>query len=391
MKQAEFQHLMEKYIANELSEQEFNLLWDALKEPGHRVAWTAFMHQVWEHAGAELPGSREAQEQVREQMGLAGRKRTGMVKRMAWWAAACLVVLSVGISLFNIKKNRPAPLVQTATPHKNEVRPGGNRAMLTLADGSVVELDSTGNGVIGNQGNTKVTKLANGRLAYQSTGKTSAAVLYNTMRTPRGGQYQVTLPDGTKVWLNAASSLTYPVTFTGAERLLKVTGEVYFEASQDPQHPLRIQVLSDDGGLKGEVTVLGTHFNINAYDNEGAVKTTLLQGAIKVSKGSGAAQILRPGQQARIDNGIELVEPADMEEITAWKEGYFKFSKADVGAVMRQAERWYDIKAEYPNGVPDDLFSGSLPRNVSLPHFLEILEYSDINASVKGRSVIVNP
>ncbi len=391
MKEAEFLKLMQKYVADELTETEFSQLWNALRQPGHREAWTVFMHQVWEQQGAGMQGEDLKKESLANVMKVLHEgKRRGMIKKLSWWAAAaCMIGLSAGAFLFNAKKNTPAvELAQAVTP-KTPIRPGGNHAMLTLADGSVIELDSAANGVLGQQGNAKVVKLANGKLAYDHNGQRGGEVVYNTMRTPRGGQYQVTLPDGSKVWLNAASSITYPTAFTGKERRVKITGEVYFEVnSLNAQSPFYVNIMSEEGKQKDELVVLGTSFNVNAYDNEDVVKTSLLEGKVLILRQEQKIPIT-VGYQARMGEIIEM-ERADMEEVTAWKDGYFKFSQANIGLVMRQAERWYDIETDFPRGIPSDAFSGTLPRHVSLEQFLQILVYSDINAVIKDRRVIVN-
>lgn len=394
--QVDLQKLLEKYLADELSAEEFRTLWTALQEPANRETWEAVMQDVWEdpryHLLTDDAAKKAVLEKLRPVLKEQPRKERPFIRRHIWWAAAAsLLLITTGTYFFQQKK--PAELVVTppAPLIKNEVQPGGDKAILTLADGTTITLDSASNGILSRQGSTKVVKLANGKLVYNATGSQTSEVMYNTMRTPRGGQYRITLPDGTQVWLNAASSITYPTEFTGAERIVKITGEAYFEvAPLNHKTPFRVKILSGAGEEKAEINVLGTHFNINAYDDEADVKTTLLEGAVKVARGREIVT-LQPRQQARIAKMIEVVVPADLEEVTAWKEGYFKFNEADIGTIMRQAERWYDIKVAYPNGVPKDAFSGSLPRHVSLAKFLEILVYSDINAKIKERTVIINP
>ncbi|SIO37108.1 FecR domain-containing protein [Chitinophaga niabensis] len=394
---ADLKNLLEKYLAGELSAEEFRTLWSALREPGSRQTWEAFMKEVWDDPRYHQLENNDAKDVVLEKLKPVlkdvPRKRVSFMNRRTWWAAAAsLLLLTTGVAYF-LQPKKPVQLASTpsAPIKKNEVMPGGDKAILTLADGTTITLDSASNGMLSQQGNTKVVKLANGKLVYSTSGAATSEIMYNTMRTPRGGQYRITLPDGTQVWLNAASSITYPTAFSGGERMVKVTGEAYFEvAPLEHKTPFRVKIMSGEGEEKAQVTVLGTHFNINAYDNEGDVKTTLLEGSVKITKENFSIN-LKPGQQAQIRQKIEIVEPDDLEEITAWKEGYFKFNEADIGSILRQAERWYDITVSYPNGVPKDLFSGSLPRHVSLTKFLEILVYSDINAKIKERTVIINP
>jgi ferric-dicitrate binding protein FerR (iron transport regulator) len=390
---ADLKNLLEKYLAGELSAEEFRRLWSALREPGSRETWEVFMKEVWEDPRYHPLQDDNAKQAVLEKLRpVLKAQRVPFLRRRIWWAAAAsLLLIASGTYLFQQKKPVQQASLPPAPVKKNEVQPGGDRAMLTLADGTTITLDSASNGMLSQQGNTKVVKLANGKLVYNTTGAPASEVMYNTMRTPRGGQYRVTLPDGTQVWLNASSSLTYPTEFTGAERIVKVTGEVYFEvAPLNHKTPFKVKVLSETGAEKMEVNVLGTHFNINAYDDEEDVKTTLLEGAVQIKKGI-FSMGLKPGEQAKVAKMIEIVKPDDLEEVTAWKEGYFKFNEADISSILRQAERWYDITVTYPNGIPKDLFSGSLPRHVSLTKFLEILVYSDINAKIKERTVIINP
>lgn len=391
MKEADFLILMEKYVANELSKAEFEQLWNAAREPGHRATWTKFMHRMWEEAGhGEQDALLKAEMLQQIQNAPEDARRKSRIRRLSWWAAAaCVAGLSTAFCMLKQDK-APAPIVESrpANAASSEIRPGRQQAMLTLADGTVLELDSASNGLLGQQGKTRVTKLANGQLAYQQQGE-STQPLYNTMRTPRGGQYQVLLPDGTKAWLNAASSLTYPVAFLKNERRVKVTGEVYFEvAAGNPHAPFIVEVTGMREQPDFEVKVLGTTFNINAYEDEGPAEATLLSGAVVLAR-EGVQVGLRPGEQAVMGTTIQQRRPEDIEQVIAWKDGYFKFTQADVGAVMRQAARWYDVSVVYPNGVPPDVFSGTLPRNVSLEKFLQILVYSDIKATIKDRQVII--
>lgn len=394
---ADLKNLLEKYLAGELSAEEFRRLWSASREPGSRQTWESFMKEIWNdpryHQLEDNSAKDAVLEKLRPVLKDVTRKRAPFINKRTWWAAAASLLLLAGGATYFLQSKKPVQLASTPPPpiKKNEVQPGGDKAILTLADGTTITLDSASNGMLSQQGNTKVVKLANGKLEYNTSGAPSSEVMYNTMRTPRGGQYRITLPDGTQVWLNAASSITYPTAFSGEERMVKVTGEAYFEvAPLERKTPFKVKIMSGAGEEKAQVMVLGTHFNINAYDNEGDIKTTLLEGAVKISQGAFSVN-LKPRQQAKIAQKIEVVEPDDMDEITAWKEGYFKFNEADIGSILRQAERWYDITVAYPNGVPKDLFSGSLPRHVSLTKFLEILVYSDINAKIKERTVIINP
>jgi ferric-dicitrate binding protein FerR (iron transport regulator) len=274
--------------------------------------------------------------------------------------------------------------------------------MLTLADGRHIRLDSAANGALAWQGNARVIKLASGQLAYNSTAEKPTEVLYNTLTTSKGGQTSIVLADGTKVWLNAASSLHFPTTFTGADRSVELTGEAYFEVAKDPARPLRVTVNG------AEVEVLGTSFNIDAYGDEPVSKTTLLSGSIKVSVAgahfpvsslargtvpspSDEGQKLSPGQQAQIQAGksIRVIDNADIDQAVAWKNGIFLFHSADLASILRQAARWYDVDIDYQRTV-STRFNGEVPRNTSLSHLLKIIELSgDVRFGIEGKKIIV--
>jgi ferric-dicitrate binding protein FerR (iron transport regulator) len=267
----------------------------------------------------------------------------------------------------------------------NDVAPGGNKAILTLANGSKIILSNAKNGALTQQGNTKVVKLDDGKLAYQPD-KTNApiAVEYNTVSTPRGGQYQLTLSDGSKVWLNAESAITFPTSFTGKERKVSIKGEAYFEVAHDASKPFQVTV----NGM--EVQVLGTHFNINAYNDEGEMKTTLLEGAVKVSKVS-VSKLIIPGEQAVVSltEPIIVVQQADVDEAVAWKNGLFHFDNADLQQVMRQLSRWYDVDVVYIGTIPKREFAGEMQRDLRLSQVLELLEKNEVNFKIQGKKIMV--
>ena len=289
-------------------------------------------------------------------------------------------------------KPRPAttPIAKTTTPI--DVLPGGNKAILKLSDGRTIVLDNAHNGVLATQGAVQIEK-QEGQLEYIK-GNAEAAVAYNTLSTPAGGQFQIKLPDGSRVWLNAASSITYPTAFTGNDRRVSITGEGYFEVAKDARKPFKVTILSAAGEQQRstEIEVLGTHFNINAYDDEAAVKTSLLEGKVKVVNNKAETAILKPGQQAQVssEGAMQVKDNADMEEVVAWKNGEFLFQRADIGTLMRQVARWYDIEVSYPNGKPKDKFTGKIGRNVNLSQLLEILKYSEVRFELKGRTLVVN-
>jgi transmembrane sensor len=269
---------------------------------------------------------------------------------------------------------------------KNDVRPGGDKAILTLANGSSIVLDSSGKGLLARQGNASVVKTSNGQLSYVVDHAVEAPVSYNTISTPRGGQYEVVLPDGSKVWLNAASSLRFPTVFTGRERRVELTGEGYFEIAKDASRPFKVGVMST------EVEVLGTEFNIMAYGDEPSANTTLVSGSVKLKKAD-QAWTLRPGQQARLktDGSVDLDEAADVDGATAWKNGRFEFN-GNIKGIMRQIARWYDVEVKYEGNVSDKAFGGAIFRTANVSEILKRFEMTgSIHFRIDGKTITVEP
>jgi len=315
-------------------------------------------------------------------------------QRSVWtrYAAAATVLICFSVGLYFIVKQS----------HKKEQRnqiaqqvihPGGNKAMLTLSNGTKILLDDAHKGEIAKQSNVSITKTAGNQIVYAtSPGKNLpgnqqlAYQLQNTISTPNGGQYQLILPDGTKVMLNAASSLTYPASFHGNERLVQLDGEAYFEVAKNKKMPFRVK--SGDQ----TVEVLGTHFNINAYQDESSIKTTLLEGAVKVSSGIKSALII-PGQQAVINRsgaGEILKHTVDVDKETAWKNGLFSFQNDDLHSIMRQVARWYDVKVVYADNLPNEKFIGEISRSSDLSDVFKILELNNVRFEVAGKTVTVS-
>jgi len=312
--------------------------------------------------------------------------------RRTWFrvaAAAILIFIAGGVFLLLNRTTEKEQVTSNPPPVRNDVAPGGNKAILTLADNSTITLDSAANGALTQQGNTKILKLSDGQLSYNTTGKPTE-VFYNTISTPRGGQYQIVLPDGTKVWLNAVSSLRFPTAFVGDERRVEITGEAYFEVAKNASMPFRVNVAG-----KGEVEVLGTHFNINSYTEETTINTTLLEGSVKITGlMTNDSRLLSPGQQAQLNsNGqISLNKNPDIEEVMAWKNGKFQFGEAaDIATIMRQISRWYDVDVEYKGTVTEHI-GGTISRNVNVSKVFEMLEMTgSVKFQVAGKKVIVMP
>ncbi len=335
--------------------------------------------------------------------------------KQAWFrvASAVLIIFLSAGAWFYFSGKTKEPIATTGNkqqPFIDEIMPGGEKATLTLADGSTIILDNAANGELANQGNTKVVKLNDGQLSYNSSGKNSGEILYNTMSTPRGGQYKLLLPDGSRVWLNAASSIRYPTAFTGNERKVQITGEAYFEikpltpttgGGQD-KVPFIVKINSPSGlpdGQAGggmEVQVLGTHFNVNAYGDEASIKTTLLEGSVKINKrveNGVHAAIIKPGEQAQVMNDnsspVRVNRDIDMEEIMAWKNGSFIFNSQDIESIMRQISRWYDVDVSYQGERNKEAFSGMVSRGSHLSQVLKIVEAGGVKFKIEGKKIIV--
>jgi len=303
------------------------------------------------------------------------------------------LLLAGGYFLF-FKQHNPveAPVTASATTPK-EITPGTNKAVLTLGDGSVVMLDNAGKGVLTHQGHTKVIKTGDGQLAYENnTQAQEITVTYNVLSTPKGGQYELTLPDSTKVWLNNASSLRYPTNFTGKTRDVQLTGEGYFEVSKNPNMPFRVKVHNPELGEDMNVEVLGTHFDISSYKDDKDIKTTLVEGSVKVTRGN-QNTLLSPGDQLQYsaDTQPKVYHDVNTSQITSWKDGYFYFERADIQTVMKVLSRWYDIEVEYKGHIPNQQFGGKIQRNLQLSQVLKILKNQDVNYTIEGRKIIVTP
>ncbi|MDN5288108.1 MAG: FecR family protein [Mucilaginibacter sp.] len=309
--------------------------------------------------------------------------------RTTWGAVAAAVIL-LGISTvvwYNLNSaiKYPPMLADRYQITKHDIEPGGTKAVLTLANGVNVILDSAKNGLITTQGNTKVVKLTNGGLAYRSTGTDSAVVTNNTMTTPRGGRYDLTLSDGTRVFLNAASSITYPTSFSGKSRKVSITGEAYFEVAKNAEMPF---IVLANGT---ETQVLGTHFDIMAYQDEPFIKATLLEGSIKF-RTSHSEVLLNPGQQAEVPEFSDRisVQDANIEAALSWKNGYFIFQDEKLHSIMRKVARWYDVEVIYDASLKDLSYGGSVSQYKNISDLLNVLQSTGtVHFKVEERRIIV--
>jgi len=339
-----------------------------------------------------------------------------LYRRWYVYAAAAIVLIIAGaISWPYLTSKKTLPPVVENKEHKAndfDIPPGSNRAMLTLANGSVINLENAANGEVANEGNENVVKLKDGELKYEhKTGTETTEAIINTLSTPRGGQYSVVLPDGSKAWLNAASSIKYPTHFSGKERRVAITGEVYFDVAklhgtEGKTQPFIVDVLPPTGkGLGAEVEVMGTRFNIMAYNDEQAITTTLVNGKVKVSvpastPGENPYKLLAAGQQAQIQQPIKgsitgdlikVVKVEDLDDALAWKNGYTSLNNSGIKEIMRTLSRWYNIEVNFPGKVPDYKFSGSIPRSENLSTVIQTLESNGVHFKLEKNVISVLP
>jgi ferric-dicitrate binding protein FerR (iron transport regulator) len=377
----EFTSLYRKYIDGHITPEEYRLLeeyqdgmelaeFDSNDIPIDKVA---LRNRIWQR----LNNSRQ-QQKVRW---------IGNAYRVS--AAACFLLV-ISLLWWRTQHNEiPAAKHLVAQVKHPAIKPGGNKAYLTMANGTIIQLTGAKNGELATQAGFRISKAKNGLITYQQLADNGNAQnitnAYNTITTPRGGQYQIILSDGTQVWLNSASSLRYPVSFTGNTRQVELTGEAYFEVAKNAHMPFHVQAGA------ATVQVLGTHFNINSYPDNAEVVTTLLEGSVRMQKGT-ATSMLIPGQQgitANNQNNIQ-VQKADITEVMGWKNGYFVFHDENITNIMKQVSRWYDIDVEYDGDVKDREFGGTVSRYKDVTELLNNMELTQaIHYKIIGRRVII--
>lgn len=444
-------YLLERYGSGMASREEVEEMFGWLQLPGSEEVLKQLIPGLPDEGEGEVPVTEEAWRKIwlgirtgsglSELTGEADRSvvemapgGVGMRRKYRLWTAAAAVLLILAGSVYwtlsgiHAHTRRVMPVSLT---YRNDIAPGGNRAILTLANGNTILLDSAHDGALARQGNTSIMKTGAGVLAYNSGGLTggeglaggegiaeagSAAnkggvgngavrggeMMYNSIATPAGGQYRIVLPDGSKVWLNAASSLRFPTAFSGKERRVELQGEAYFEIADNAAMPFRVSIPagkgvsktnSGTGGSKADILVLGTHFNVMAYDNEEAIHTTLLEGAVKVMAQEKAVR-LEPGHQASIDNLTHdmNVSAANTEQVIAWKEGIFRFRETGIHELMRQVERWYSVEVVFQTDGKDQDYTGVVSREQPVSALLKTLELTGtVHFRIEGRKIIVLP
>ena len=385
-----YEQLLQRYLEGSCTPEEAAVLYNWLKSSDAHRPLLARLQQEFEQVinePHEVPAAVSDRIEARLLQNISRNKIVPLRHPWRWAAVASVLMLLLAGSVYWFYKTDKSHNIASnmALSKKgvigSDVAPGTNKAVLTLADGTTVELDSAGNQVL-QQGKTTVQQ-RNGRLEYAAQGK-GEAIGYNTLVVPRGGQFNIVLPDGSHVWLNAASRLKYPTAFTGKERVVELQGQGYFEIAHNADQPFIVDVNNT------HIQVLGTRFDIMAYPDEQSLNTTLLEGAVRVQSGE-RQQLLKPGQQSVLEytTGQMFVRPADIDQTIAWKTGFFEFDNAGMNVIMRQVARWYDVDVAYGNEKNSRLFGGRISRSLPLSEILHMLEANGAKFSLEGRRLTV--
>jgi len=395
-----FRDLLHAYVQDSLSSEQTEELFEHLS--CHPQQAERLLNELAEIHKDKVFNARPLKDEISQRMlqGLLKKinaapiipmRQSGAGRGMRWVAAAAILLLAGTTAYFMIDRQpKTVPKQVFVNPQHTEkdALPGFDGAILTTAGGNQIILDNATNGVVSKEGNTDVIKQAN-QLVYNESLKALPGVeAFNTLRTMKGRKFQLLLSDGTKVWLDAASSLTYPIAFTGTQRKVMATGQVYFEVAKDPAKPFIVEAAGTS------VQVLGTHFNINAYEDETTIKTTLLEGLIKITRNS-KSSMLSPGQQAVINfsesGSIKVNSDVDLDAVMAWKNGLFQFTNADLTTVLRQLSRWYDMDIIYEGKLPKREFEGKIGRDLNLSQVLKLLEKVQVHFRIEDNKLIVQP
>jgi transmembrane sensor len=339
-----------------------------------------------------------ALEKIKERLQFSNQQNKGKRVRMMRYSIAASVILLAGIYfIYTLMNRNDRSAIEPLSTNKDQLQPGGNNALLILANGDTVNLAAAKNGLIDSSSGSEVMKTADGQLSYENP---EARILaFHTLHTPVGGQYSLTLPDGSRVWLNSSSRLKYPVAFTGKDRIVELEGEAYFEITSltIPNNNQRIPFIVKVADVS--VEVLGTRFNINAYADENSIRTTLVEGRIRLETGDEEqktfeSKILQPGEQAMVQKGnieVKGIEAADMEEVLSWKNGVFRFRDESIESIMRQVGRWYGSEVQY-EGKIEYHFNATILRGEPVARLLEVLEETGrVKFKIDGRKIMVSP
>lgn len=381
MTKQEAQQLLDKYAKGTCTPEEKALVerWYEHQASGQKLPG-----EIADHLASKL----EMWDAIREMSGLPEtKKRTNLPQRILA-AASIIFILSAGVLFYKHRNLDQLVITEKKEVKQSDIDPAENKAVLTLADGSKILLDDSERGLVANESGIKIKKLSDGTITYEapaSQNSNNNHVTYNKIETPKGGKYRIILPDGSKVWLNAASALKFPTAFNGKERNVELEGEAYFEVSKNKLLPFRVHTKDMN------VFVTGTQFNVMAYNDEQFSATTLIEGSVDV-KNSSEQLSLVPGEQAVHKAGTSLrKKEVDVEQFIAWKNGLFQFNNSDIQSVMRQIGRWYDVSVEYRGKIPQTNFGGFISRDSKLSQVIKMLELSGVKFSVQEKKIIVLP
>ncbi|WP_176767675.1 FecR family protein [Daejeonella rubra] len=382
MTREEYNSLYEKYLAGKCSIQEridLENFQDSFE----------FKGQEWNES--LMGNSEEIKESIQEDLfnSIQEHDRSRVFRARRWYSAAAAVLILISAGLYYSNRSAEPVLVKTELPRfKNDIAPGKNKAVLTLDDGSTIDLDDAKNGILASESNIDIKKTGSGQLEYTAGAQGTKTVKYNTLSTPKGGEYQLLLPDGSKVWLNSGSTLRFPTAFVGSERIVELNGEAYFDIAKNSKMPFLVRTNN-----AMDIKVLGTQFNVMAYDDEKNINTTLIEGSVEVLKGSGKT-MLKPGQEAILNRGSGNIKvaSADLEQAIAWKNGYFIFYNENIESIMRKVSRWYNVDVIYQGNLSNKDFVGTISRNKNVSELLKMLELTGaVNFSIDGRRITVMP
>lgn len=383
-----FKKLLDDYVTGRISEDREREFFRLLGQDQYWLLLEETMSDEWRRGAYEQNGNEQLgtiiESRVLSRINPPVKSlRPSFLRRYRVAAAAILIILAGSATWFLIRKQNTDGGTNRLVNITKDVQPGSSGAILTLADGSNIVLDTTQNGFVAMQGNARLLKTADGQIRYEEL-PTTNQVAYNTLTAPKGKQFNIKLPDGTQVWLNAASSIRYPTNFAGTQRTVEITGEVYLEVASNPVMPFVVKSRGQ------EVTVLGTHFNINAYPDERVVRTTLLEGSVKVSEGKNTV-ILRPGEQSVLASTL-IVRKVNAQDAVSWKDGFFSYRHTEIKGIMRQLSRWYDVEVVYEGVNPDQTFTGKIDRNLTLSQVLKILEQTKVHFRIEdGKRLVILP
>lgn len=382
MTREEYNCLYEKFLAGKCSKEEqaeLENFQDSLE----------LREQQWDIS--TMGNSQEIKQSIQEDLlfSIQNHNRTRIFRIRAWQSAVAAILILITAGIYYYQRSPEPVLVKTEIPRfKNDVAPGNNKAVLTLDDGSKIDLDEAKTGILASESNIDIKKTGAGQLEYSAGSQSVKTVKYNILNTPMGGEYQLVLPDGSKVWLNSGSTLRFPTTFIGSERIVELKGEAYFDITKNSKMPFLVRTNNTM-----DIKVLGTQFNVMAYDDEKNINTTLIEGSVEVLKGTGKT-MLKPGQEAILNRGSGNIKvaSADLEQATAWKNGYFIFYNENIESIMRKVSRWYNVDVVYQGNLSNKDFVGTISRNKNVSELLKMLELTGaIHFKIDGRRITVMP